>query len=120
MSSANKNIYLADAKQPFVFRRQRLDIDCMLNKSSSSRNIVNCDDPYIIDMIKLADQRMMQLQKELDETNQYKVIIDNKLTNFKNQVSYYFFFKKQKYLKLISILITEFMIKIAEKSLGIL
>ncbi len=95
MSSANKNIYLADAKQPFVFRRQRLDIDCMLaHKSNSSRNIVNCDDPYIIDMIKLADQRMMQLQKELDEANQYKVIIDNKLTNFKNQVSCYFFFKK--------------------------
>ncbi len=40
-------------------------------------------------MIKLADQRMAQLQKDLDETNQFKILIDNKLINLKNQVRHF-------------------------------
>ena len=60
------------------------------NASNSKAGFANfiSDDPYIIDMIKLADQRMTQLQCELDETKQYRDIIDSKLTNFRNQVHF--------------------------------
>ena len=37
-------------------------------------------------MIKLADERITQLQTELDETKQAKEILDNKLSNYKSQV----------------------------------
>lgn len=84
----------AGNKQTISFRRQRLDIDCMLPPStqtsqqsttSSSLN-ANLDDPYLIDMIKLADERITQLQTELDEIKQAKEILDNKLSNYKSQV----------------------------------
>jgi len=62
----------------------------MLTQNSNSPSyVVSPDDPYIIDMIKLADQRMAQLQKDLDETNQFKILIDNKLINLKNQVRHF-------------------------------
>ena len=47
----------------------------------------NPDDPYIIDMIKLADERMIQLDAELEGMKQCKEILDTKLSNFKSQVS---------------------------------
>ena len=48
--------------------------------TSSSLN-ANLDDPYLIDMIKLADERITQLQTELDEIKQAKEILDNKHKN---------------------------------------
>jgi hypothetical protein len=85
--------FQAGNKQTISFRRQRLDIDCMLPASSiqphastSSLN-ANLDDPYLIDMIKLADERITQIQTELDEYKQSKEILENKLSSFKNQVS---------------------------------
>lgn len=55
--------------------------------SSSSMN-ANLDDPYLIDMIKLADERITQLQAELDESKQAREILDTKLSNFKSQVNH--------------------------------
>lgn len=52
---------------------------------SSSLN-AHLDDPYLIDMIKLADERINQLQTDLDEAKQSKDILENKLSNYKSQV----------------------------------
>lgn len=76
------------SKQAISFRRQRLDIDCMLPPPSptpSSQHSSN--DPYIIDMIKLADERLSQLQADLDNFKQSNEILENKVCNFKNQVN---------------------------------
>lgn len=53
--------------------------------TSSSMN-ANLDDPYLIDMIKLADERITQIQTELDDTKQSKEVLETKLSNFKSQV----------------------------------
>ncbi|RMZ96883.1 hypothetical protein BpHYR1_028812 [Brachionus plicatilis] len=90
------------SKQGLCFRRQRLDIDCMLppptktcsttslasNGSSGSSGIgQSCaSDPYVIDMIKLADDRISQLQTELDNYKQSSEILENKVSNYKTQV----------------------------------
>ena len=94
--------FQAGNKQTISFRRQRLDIDCMLPASSiqphastSSLN-ANLDDPYLIDMIKLADERITQIQTELDEYKQSKEILENKLSSFKNQVSNFIYSILQK------------------------
>ena len=56
-------------------------------RSSAVCQLASADDPYLIDMIKLADDRITQLQMDLDETRQAKEILDTKLSNYKNQVS---------------------------------
>lgn len=75
------------AKQPISFRRQRLDIDCMLPATGVTPKVPRADDPYTIDMIKLADERMGQLQVELDDCKQAKEMLESKVANFKAQVS---------------------------------
>ena len=83
------NVFFLDGnKQTISFRRQRLDIDCMLPQAVNYlQNFPNAEDPYIIDMIKMADNRITQLQTELDDCKQSKEITETKLTNFKTQAS---------------------------------
>jgi centrosomal protein CEP135 len=74
----------------FSFRRQRLDIDCMLPAANSNKfhqtSLAVANDPYMIDMIKLADERISQLQSELDSSKQSLDVLENKVSNYKNQV----------------------------------
>ena len=75
-------------KQNVSFRRQRLDIDNMLPPAVKNLwNTPDINDPYIIDMIKLADERITQLQSELNEMIKSKEAIETKSTNLKSQVS---------------------------------
>lgn len=90
------------SKQGSCFRRQRLDIDCMLpppNKTCSTSSLASngssgssgigascASDPYVIDMIKLADERISQLQTELENYKQSNEILENKVSNYKSQV----------------------------------
>ena len=75
-------------KQPFTFRRQRLDIDCMLPAPSPAINAApSANDPYVIDMIKLADERMAQMLAELEASKQAQEMLENKVASFKIQVS---------------------------------
>ena len=85
-----KFCFIDGNKQTVPFRRQRLDIDCMLPSPSSqdlnrftSRSV---DDPYIIDMIKLADERIAKLQSDTDMSKQSIELMETKLSNYKNQV----------------------------------
>ena len=84
-------------KQTIPFRRQRLDIDCMLPSSSaSSQNSTSprsLDDPYVIDMIKLADERIARLQSDFHMSKQTAELLETKLSNYKNQVKKYSIFK---------------------------
>jgi hypothetical protein len=53
----------------------------------SCGGVSSATDPYIIDMIKLADERICQMQTELDTIKQTNEILDTKVSNYKNQVS---------------------------------
>ncbi len=89
----------AGNKQTISFRRQRLDIDCMLPESSSNsmngdahnKHLALTTDPYIIDMVKLADERIAQMQIDLDNYKQANEIVETKVSNYKNQVDKYFY-----------------------------
>jgi hypothetical protein len=94
--------FLAGNKQTISFRRQRLDIDCMLPESSSNsmngdtqalhnKHLALTTDPYIIDMVKLADERIAQMQIDLDNYKQTNEIIETKVSNYKNQVDKNFY-----------------------------
>jgi hypothetical protein len=48
------------------------------------------DDPYVIDMIKLADERIGRLQSDYDMSKQTVELLETKLSNYKNQVKFYF------------------------------
>jgi hypothetical protein len=54
--------------------------------SHSANHLAPTNDPYIIDMIKLADDRITQLQAELDSFKQANEIMDTKISNYKTQV----------------------------------
>ena len=54
--------------------------------SSSSSLNEHLDDPFQIDMIKLANERINQLQTDLNEAKQSRDILENKLSNYKSQV----------------------------------
>lgn len=77
--------------------------------SSGNNNHGPSSDPYMIDMIKLADDRILQLQNDLDSFKQSNEILETKLTNYKNQVfkklteffdSFIFLFLKSRFYNL--------------------
>ncbi|CAF1022017.1 unnamed protein product [Rotaria sordida] len=78
-------------KHTIPFRRQRLDIDEMLPESSSSQRttaqqLPYVDDPYIIDIVKVTEDRVAELELQLQQQKQYIDEIETKMANLKYQV----------------------------------
>ena len=60
------------------------------NPNSAANHLTVPTDPYIIDMVKLADDRISQMQIDLDNFKQSNEILETKVSNYKNQVIYFF------------------------------
>ncbi|CAF0946900.1 unnamed protein product [Adineta ricciae] len=78
-------------KHTIPFRRQRLDIDEMLPESSSSQRtslqqLPYVNDPYIIDIVKVTEDRIAELEVELQQQKQHTDEVETKMTNLKYQV----------------------------------
>ena len=74
-------------KHTIPFRRQRLDIDEMLPESSEQRTqLPYVNDPYIIDIVKVTEDRVAELELELQQQKKYADEIETKLANLKYQV----------------------------------
>ncbi|CAF2954853.1 unnamed protein product [Rotaria sp. Silwood2] len=78
-------------KHTIPFRRQRLDIDEMLPESSSSQRTIAqqlpyVDDPYIIDIVKVTEDRVAELELELQQQKKYTDEVETKMANLKYQV----------------------------------
>ncbi|CAF1216613.1 unnamed protein product [Adineta steineri] len=79
-------------KHTIPFRRQRLDIDEMLPESSSStqrtsaQQLPYVNDPYIIDIVKVTEDRIAELELELQQQKQYVDEVETKMANLKYQV----------------------------------
>lgn len=64
----------------------------MLPESSSSsqrtqlQNLPYVNDPYIIDIVKVAEDRVAELEIQLQEQKQYVDEVETKLANLKYQV----------------------------------
>ncbi|CAJ1060000.1 centrosomal protein of 135 kDa isoform X3 [Xyrichtys novacula] len=52
-------------KRSIPFRRQRMQIDELVPSSSSSYPVSQPDDPYVADMLQLADERIHELQEDI-------------------------------------------------------
>ena len=89
----------------FSFRRQRLDADSLLpapvatNLNSSAtisaanhRPNVEVKDPYIIDVVKIADERIQELEALLNQSKQSGEIWEKKCSNLKYQVCDFCFY----------------------------
>ncbi|CAF1264939.1 unnamed protein product [Adineta steineri] len=78
-------------KHTIPFRRQRLDIDEMLPESSSStqrtsaQQLPYVNDPYIIDIVKVTEDRIAELELELQQQKQYVDEVETKMANLKYQ-----------------------------------
>jgi hypothetical protein len=55
--------------------------------ATHNKHLALTTDPYIIDMVKLADERIAQMQTDLDNFKQSNEILETKVSNYKNQVS---------------------------------
>ena len=79
-------------KHTIPFRRQRLDIDEMLPESSSSAHrgsshpLPYVNDPYIIDIVKVTEDRVAELEVQLHDQKQQTDEMETKMNNLKYQV----------------------------------
>lgn len=78
-------------KHTIPYRRQRLDIDEMLPESSSTQRTLSqqlpyVNDPYIIDIVKVTEDRIAELEIELQQQKKYTDEIETNMANLKYQV----------------------------------
>ena len=78
-------------KHTIPFRRQRLDIDEMLPESSSShrlhaQQLPYVNDPYIIDIVKVTEDRVADLEMQLQEHKRHADELETNMLNLKYQV----------------------------------
>ncbi|XP_078481084.1 centrosomal protein of 135 kDa isoform X1 [Ciona intestinalis] len=74
-------------KRTIPFRRQRMQIDSTLPPPTTNAYISSQpDDPYIADLIQVADTKIAQLSEELKKLQQSEEINLNKIKNLRRQV----------------------------------
>jgi centrosomal protein CEP135 len=77
-------------KHTIPFRRQRLDIDEMLPESSLlqatyAQPLPYVNDPYIIDIVKVTEDRVAELELDLQQHRQHTDELETKLINLNYQ-----------------------------------
>ncbi|OWF52870.1 centrosomal protein of 135 kDa-like isoform X1 [Mizuhopecten yessoensis] len=75
-------------KKNIPFRRQRMEIDTAVPEfDGPSRPLtLPTDDPYVADLLQVADTRILELERQLSIFRDEKEVIDRKLKNFRQQV----------------------------------
>lgn len=89
--SSRARPYVGGNKHTIPFRRQRLDIDEMLQESSSSHRLhaqplPYVNDPYIIDIVKVTEDRVAELEMQLQEHKRHADELETNMLNLKYQV----------------------------------
>lgn len=76
-------------KKNIPFRRQRMEIDTTVpdTYTSSSYRVPPPDDPYVADLLQVADTKIAQLEADVARVEDEKDVMDRKLKNFRQQVS---------------------------------
>lgn len=90
VDSYNYFVYLFVAggkKKSIPFRRQRMEIDSMVPPSDSSGDSRIMEDPYVADLLKVADENIAQLREEVHIVTEEKVGLEGKISNLQRQVS---------------------------------
>ncbi|KAL8621049.1 hypothetical protein ACOMHN_040574 [Nucella lapillus] len=75
-------------KKSIPFRRQRMEIDTTIPDSymSPAFRVPAPEDPYVADLLQVADTKIAQLEKEVARVQDEKEVMDRKLQTFRQQV----------------------------------
>ncbi|KAK7467862.1 hypothetical protein BaRGS_00036899 [Batillaria attramentaria] len=76
-------------KKNIPFRRQRMEIDTTVpdTYTSSAYRVPPPEDPYVADLLQVADTKIAQLEAEVARVNDEKEVMDRKLKNFRQQAA---------------------------------
>ena len=80
-------------KKTIPFRRPRMDIDSTLPLSNdvNSKKVGNIpNDPYVADLLMMADSRNEELTHEIDKIHEKNEELERKCSNFKKEVGFVF------------------------------
>ncbi|XP_067662962.1 centrosomal protein of 135 kDa-like isoform X1 [Haliotis asinina] len=74
-------------KKTIPFRRQRMEIDLTVPSAEHSGfNVPPPDDPYVADLLQVADTRIANLEEEVRTLQDEKDVMDRKIKTFRQQV----------------------------------
>lgn len=71
------------------FRRQRMDIDCTVPKGAPThkpREKIPTPDPYVVDLLQVADQRMADLQQLLETEQKERKTLEQSISAMRKQI----------------------------------
>ena len=70
------------------FRRQRMDISCMVPPSGGvNRTVLPEPDPFVADLLKVADDRIEEFQNLLQQKDRNQKILEANIEELRKQVS---------------------------------
>uniref|UniRef100_A0A673SZQ8 Centrosomal protein 135 n=1 Tax=Suricata suricatta TaxID=37032 RepID=A0A673SZQ8_SURSU len=76
-------------KRSIAFRRQRMQIDEQVPPSEvSSYPVPQPDDPYIADLLQVADNRIQELQEEVHQLKEKLAVMESELRDYNQQVDF--------------------------------
>uniref|UniRef100_A0A673TC99 Centrosomal protein 135 n=1 Tax=Suricata suricatta TaxID=37032 RepID=A0A673TC99_SURSU len=74
-------------KRSIAFRRQRMQIDEQVPPSEvSSYPVPQPDDPYIADLLQVADNRIQELQEEVHQLKEKLAVMESELRDYNQQI----------------------------------
>lgn len=67
-----------------------MEIDCAVPppEGPMKNAFIAADDPYVADLLQVADSRIAELEKKVNVVCDEKEVLDRKLKSFKQQVEY--------------------------------
>ncbi|KAF0883251.1 CP135 protein, partial [Crocuta crocuta] len=75
------------SKRSIAFRRQRMQIDEPVPPSEvSSYPVPQPDDPYIADLLQVADNRIQELQEEVHQLKEKLAVMESELRDYNQQI----------------------------------
>ena len=78
-------------KKSIPFRRQRMEIDDMVPASDHVPVPVVSEDPYVADLLKVADENIAWLREEARVAREDTAGLEGKVSNLQHQVRTWFF-----------------------------
>lgn len=77
--------FLGGKKKSILFRRQRMEIDCVVfSFEGFMKNVfIVVDDFYVVDFFQVADSKIAEFEKKVNMVCDEKEVFDRKLKSFK-------------------------------------
>ena len=80
------HLYKGGKKKSIPFRRQRMEIDDMVPPSGHLSVPPVSEDPYVADLLKVADENIARLREEARVAREETAGLEGKISNLQHQV----------------------------------